>query len=188
VYLGRRDFSRSLSDEDAEEFDVIGIYPHPLFTSSQEGNDVSLWRLSRFARADRPVVTMPRRGASIADMVPVGTPITIMGFGNTKEEGTNSKVLLSATIKAVDTDECGNKLLGGSYIPDTQFCGYGDNGTDACQGDSGGPVVISQNSLDVLVGLVSWGVGCARDSVPAVYEFVGDHEQWIADTIQAIET
>ena len=41
-----------------------------------------------------------------------------------------------------------------------------DPGQDACQGDSGGPLYDQEN--DVVVGIVSWGVGCAGD-FPGVY-------------------
>ena len=42
-----------------------------------------------------------------------------------------------------------------------------DIGKDACQGDSGGPLYDKEN--DVLVGIVSWGMGCAHSQYPGVY-------------------
>merc|ERR1712238_502818 len=63
----------------------------------------------------------------------------------------------------------------------------GTKGRDACVGDSGGPLIRKGEtpSEDTLVGLVSWGVGCARDGIPGVYARVSYYYDWIVDTICA---
>ena len=52
-------------------------------------------------------------------------------------------------------------------------------------GDSGGPLIKKgANSYDdTLVGLVSWGRGCAEDGVPGVYSRISYFYDWIVETV-----
>ena len=47
------------------------------------------------------------------------------------------------------------------------------------QGDSGGPMVSKVNDTWYLPGVVSWGIGCAREGSPGVYAKVTAFEDWI---------
>ena len=51
-------------------------------------------------------------------------------------------------------------------------------------GDSGGPLIIPGNdtSSDVQIGVVSWGIGCAR-MFPGVYSRVSIAYDWIKETV-----
>lgn len=56
--------------------------------------------------------------------------------------------------------------------------------TDACQNDSGGPLVcLDADKQPVLVGIVSFGKGCARPNYPGVYSNVASYTEWIHQTI-----
>jgi secreted trypsin-like serine protease len=106
----------------------------------------------------------------------------VTGWGTTSEGGEVSSVLKEAAVPIVDDGTCAQPLVYGiEFDPSTMVCaGYPAGGTDSCQGDSGGPL---QSPIDGggfrLVGIVSWGEGCARPNKPGVYTRVG------ADPIQA---
>ena len=61
--------------------------------------------------------------------------------------------------------------------------GYDDKAKDSCQGDSGGPLYLKGGTTanpngDVLVGVVSWGIGCA-DGYPGVYARISEFADFI---------
>lgn len=54
---------------------------------------------------------------------------------------------------------------------------------DSCQGDSGGPMI---NKQGVQLGVISFGMGCAREGVPGVYgrtAVQGDASDWLLETL-----
>ena len=55
---------------------------------------------------------------------------------------------------------------------------------DTCQGDSGGPLTMfNSNNQWILVGLTSYGRGCAQPNYSGVYTRVAAFEDWIKSTM-----
>lgn len=98
----------------------------------------------------------------------VGQPGTISGYGTTSEGGQISWQLKTVDVTVVDNQKCVDVY--GYYDNDAMLCaGVKEGGRDSCQGDSGGPFVTKQNGKTVLIGVVSFGQGCARADTPGVY-------------------
>ena len=71
--------------------------------------------------------------------------------------------------------------MGADVITPGMICA-GAGGTDSCQGDSGGPLVSQESPLTgySLIGITSWGYGCAQPGTYGVYARVGSYMDWVA--------
>jgi len=73
--------------------------------------------------------------------------------------------------------------------PDMNGNGWPDGGIDACYGDSGGPLVcLDDNNEPIVVGLTSWGFGCAQENFPGVWASIADNLDWIYGTMDGSYT
>ena len=110
--------------------------------------------------------------------------LEVTGWGRTKEGGIISEDLLKAAVPYVDTATCNEPAGYNGGIRAGMICaGYDEGGVDACQGDSGGPLVYRGPDGPVLVGVVSWGKGCARKLRYGVYTRVNSYGDWITRVI-----
>lgn len=99
--------------------------------------------------------------------------------------GTVSPSLQKAHIPLIEQAKCASPTVYGSAITQRMICaGFLKGKVDACQGDSGGPLVHFTSSRWHLVGVVSWGVGCARERRPGVYSKVEEMLNWINAVIE----
>ncbi|KAK1785926.1 hypothetical protein P4O66_017676, partial [Electrophorus voltai] len=113
-----------------------------------------------------------------------GAPLVVTGWGTLQENGQPASTLQKAKIPLIDEAQC-SAIYGASLTSRMLCAGYLQGKVDACQGDSGGPLVYF-NSEWMLVGVVSWGVGCAKTGYPGVYSNVGQMLNWVYSVMQGV--
>jgi Trypsin len=70
---------------------------------------------------------------------PVGSTVTVIGFGATRNRGSFSRVLKETNLTVLDFETCNRQLFN---TPDdkTMICAQSQDKSGACSGDSGGPL------------------------------------------------
>ncbi|KAG5329136.1 SNAK protease, partial [Acromyrmex charruanus] len=118
----------------------------------------------------------------------------ITGWGLTSFDGDKgSDQLLKAQLDVVDNLYCASQYNASEVILPygiaTSMICAGDprnNWTrDSCKGDSGGPLQVLPESecLFQVIGIVSFGRGCALYQIPNVYTRVSYYLPWIEDNV-----
>ena len=156
------------------EYDSAQIIVHEDYSSFSFANDISLIQTT-----DAMIIDDTARGvcAPSASNDYAGSQLTTSGWGTTSFGGPSSMELLYANVIGMSNSDCNSDYPG--QITDDMICCDSPFFRDACQGDSGGPLVFNNGGTFELVGLVSWGNGCATN--PGVYARVSVFLQWIAD-------
>nr|ASL24503.1 serine protease cSP [Pacifastacus leniusculus] len=118
-----------------------------------------------------------------------GTSLTVVGWGRTTfDSRTLSDVPMEARVPVVNTRTCNTNYQaaqGDKPVVDQRHLCAGSASKDSCSGDSGGPLNYKGSSGKYyIVGIVSFGVGCARPEFPGVYTRVSSFIDWIVRNAQ----
>uniref|UniRef100_A0A3B3XKF1 Uncharacterized protein n=1 Tax=Poecilia mexicana TaxID=48701 RepID=A0A3B3XKF1_9TELE len=162
----------------AHSLAVRRIIRHAQYWPKGLDYDIALIRLQEPLVFDGFVepICLPNYGEEFTE----GRMCWISGWGATEEDGESSVVLRSATIPLISTKTCNQADVYKGLISSWMICaGYLEGGIDSCQGDSGGPLACEDSSVWKLVGVTSWGVGCAERNKPGVYTSITKALSWI---------
>jgi secreted trypsin-like serine protease len=106
----------------------------------------------------------------------------------------NPEVLQYGEMVSVSLNQCRRKLANRvapgmvcMYSKEALSRGASGDGVFTCRGDSGGPLVRKVNGRDVLVGVVSWSMGCGFKDYPSVFTDAGSYARWIAAARAALK-
>ncbi|XP_044018245.1 trypsin-1-like [Aphidius gifuensis] len=176
VVVGDHDRNSS-TDTNPIEYKVEEIIKHSGYTITNYDNDIALIKIDgriKYNGTIRPVC-LPDTGPTYA-----GENGTVVGWGSTKEGGSSSNVLRQVVVPIMTNGECRAMKYPPRRITSNMMCaGFPGGGQDSCQGDSGGPLTVIEDKIYKIVGVVSWGEGCASPGYPGVYARVNRYMTWI---------
>merc|ERR1712013_115938 len=152
------------------------VHKHPKFDPNvSPDNDIAILKLSKDLTFSDKIKPACLPTSATKDYS--GKASTISGWGGTKAYEPLTFVnqpgqcgLKEGIVNILkSTDKKCEDFMGDSTST-TQMCAWA-KGTDACQGDSGGPLTVAENGKYVLLGVTSYGSGCATERQVSTQEY-----------------
>ncbi|XP_037572721.1 serine proteinase stubble [Dermacentor silvarum] len=162
------------------------VATHPRFDASTFEYDLALLRLYEPVPFQDNVipVCVPDTNDSF-----VGRSAVVTGWGRLYEDGPLPNVMQKVSVPIITNKECESMYRKAGFIediPNIFICaGLAKGGKDSCEGDSGGPLVLKDPKTGQwsLIGIISWGIGCALPNQPGVYTRITHFADWIRQII-----
>ena len=165
---------------------------HPDFDSDLFDNDIALLQLS----TPVDLTACGTRCGTIAyatletesESAPLGAAALVSGWGKLvgglNPPNVYPRQLQSASLNLVDCVAAPSQWNSTRFTENMLCASVPDFSRDSCQGDSGGPLVVDSTSTTPLVlGIVSFGNGCAVANFPGVYARVARYTDWIESSM-----
>ncbi|NXQ46762.1 ACRO protein, partial [Catharus fuscescens] len=165
----------------AEVLHIKQILMHQGYVEATVSNNIALVELDRPAECSDYIQLgcVPDNSVTVAKM----KTCYMAGWKRAPHSAPGPRLVLQeAKVRLVDVQLCNSsRWYRGAVHPQDLCAGYPRGGIDTCQGDIGGPLVCKDKVKDYfwLVGLVSWGEGCARASRPGVFTSTQHFHTWI---------
>ncbi|XP_047475898.1 trypsin-1-like [Penaeus chinensis] len=186
VVAGEYDLDEAEGWEQVRKVTRMEVHPeYDLFT---QNNDVALLRVFPWFLYNERVAPLPLPPTHLQ-----GPPHfahthdnemgLIAGWGRTAEVSEISHLVLMAYAPLLSTEDCVGAY--GEAITASMMCAGNltHGGLDPCQGDWGGGLKTREGYL---LGVSSWGTGCGRPGLPAVYTNVQTVRDWICSEVHCI--
>lgn len=150
------------------------------YVTSEQGKDVMLVKVNApFDLSGPNAKAIAIATEADATYFAPGAVATVTGWGTLRADGASPNQLQRAELDIATAAAVRNSY--GTLSAD-QIGAY-RSGRDTCQGDSGGPMTVRKNGTPILVGVTSWGEGCAEPNTPGMYARVPSFASWIISKI-----
>jgi len=182
VLVGGHDLIR----EDGQQWvEVCSIEQHPDY--NYPDHDLSILTLCsplQMSKSVSPVCLPPLPSSSYT-----GVMATVSGWGTLSYEdffdGSQPDRLMEVNVTVLNNTDC-NEAYANEWedITESMICAR-YVGKNSCNGDSGGPLItVEASGYYSLIGVMSWGKGCADPLYPGVYFRVTQHLPWIQENMK----
>lgn len=164
---------------------IAKVITHPQYDPEDENvNDVALLKLAfpvPISQNDLAILASPKIERTLA---PIRICAEVAGWGKLEQLGPSAEFLNDVDVKQLSHDYC-RKAYGPGIRAAAHLCaGYEQGQKDSCQGDSGGPLIVRDGPTEhLLIGVVSFGYGCAQEGFPGVYARVSNYYDWVFETL-----
>ncbi|XP_071945539.1 trypsin 3A1-like [Antedon mediterranea] len=175
--------STELNHSDGYTIQIAGVYLHPDYNDDITDYDLALMRLRTNLVYSETVAPICLETFQLADLYL--EDCVIAGWGYVEPSGEISPQLLEARVPVIPSHVCAAYYATSNYYTERMLCaGYEEGGIDSCNGDSGGPLMCpSIYGIWQVVGVTSWGIGCAEPEYPGVYANISTMSSFIYETI-----
>ncbi|XP_017896541.1 PREDICTED: brain-specific serine protease 4 isoform X1 [Capra hircus] len=176
----------------SQEVGIAWAQPHPVY-SWKEGSraDIALVHLEHAIQFSERVLPICLPDSTV--QLSPDTDCWIAGWGSVQDGVPlpHPQTLQKLKVPIIDSATCGRlywRGAGQGAITEDMLCaGYLEGERDACLGDSGGPLMCQVEGTWLLVGVISWGEGCAERNRPGVYISLAAHRSWVQRIVQGVQ-
>jgi len=183
VAIGEHNMCDGVTNEGGSWISAKRVINHPNY--GNHDNDIAVLELSEditFTANIKPACLPTSATKDYSNLAS-----TISGWGGTIGYSTQQPqqprqcTLKESVVKVLSpsSQKCSSYI--GTTTSTSKLCAWAE-GTDTCQGDSGGPLTVAENGKYVLIGVVSYGSGCAH-TTPGIYARVQGFLPWIKSLI-----
>ncbi|XP_066175663.1 acrosin-like [Sylvia atricapilla] len=179
VLIGATDLSQP--GPKAELRHIQRLLKHQSYVAATARNNIALVQLDQPVECSDYIQLgcVPDSSLAVAEL----KTCYIAGWRASPESAPGPRLVLQeAKVRLIDVQLCNSsRWYGGAVHPQELCAGYPRGGIDTCQGDSGGPLICKDHVGDYfwLVGLASWGKGCAGEKRPGVFTSTQHFRGWI---------
>ncbi|XP_064100996.1 clotting factor G beta subunit-like isoform X2 [Macrobrachium nipponense] len=185
LLIGVADHNYKSKEDDikgvTKQVKIARITVHPKYRDALPGFDIALIRLTKelvFASEIAPAC-LPTGNRNYSNQNGIA-----LGWGAVNNETFALSTVAREVTLPILPPNCNGIKVSSVKITKMMLCAGGKGGKDTCSGDSGGPLMVKEEGRFTLVGITSFGSGCAKEGLPAVYTRMSEYQNWIMRNTQ----